>query len=97
MTTTLAIAAGVAGAFDLIAWAAFRLDKASARRQRRRVRERTLLALAVPGGVGAFVAMYAHRHRHKTAKPRFVVIVGLAALGQLAALAAAAGLLDRLR
>lgn len=72
---------------DVLAWAAFRLDKRRAQRQRRRVRERTLLYLAVPGGVGALVAMYGHRHRHKTAKPRFVVVATLAALAQAGALA----------
>lgn len=73
-------------ALDVVTWAAFRLDKARARRQGRRIRERTLLLLALGGGLGAATAMYAHRHRHKTAKPRFVVVVTLAALAQLAAL-----------
>lgn len=76
-----------AAVLDLIAWAAFRLDKGRARRQRRRIRERTLLALAIPGGIGAALAMYAHRQRHKTTKPLFVIVVSLAALAQLAALA----------
>jgi uncharacterized membrane protein YsdA (DUF1294 family) len=70
---------------DAIAWLAFRLDKARARRTgARRIRERTLLALALPGGVGALLAMYAHRHRHKVAKWQFVVVVGAAALAQVA-------------
>ncbi|MBK9035622.1 MAG: DUF1294 domain-containing protein [Myxococcales bacterium] len=83
----LAPALALAGALDLIAWAAFRIDKARARRQRRRIRERTLLGLAALGGVGAVVAMYGHRQRHKVAKPRFVVIATLAALAQAGALA----------
>lgn len=76
-----------AAVLDLIAWAAFRFDKARARGQRRRIRERTLLALAIPGGLGAALAMYAHRQRHKTTKPLFVVVVTVAALAQVAALA----------
>jgi uncharacterized membrane protein YsdA (DUF1294 family) len=70
---------------DAIAWLAFRIDKARARRSgARRIRERTLLVLAVPGGVGALIAMYAHRRRHKVATWYFVVVVGAAALAQLA-------------
>lgn len=70
---------------DLIAWAAFRLDKRWARRGQRRVRERTLLALATLGGLGALLAMYGHRQRHKVAKARFVAVAWTAALAKLAA------------
>ena len=83
LTTALAVAA----ALDGLAWAAFRIDKARARRQRRRIRERTLLGLATLGGPGAAIAMFAHRQRHKTAKPAFVVVTTLATVAQLGALA----------
>lgn len=65
---------------NLATWAGFRLDKARARRKgARRIRERTLLTLAVIGGsVGALVAMYGHRHRHKVAKTGFAATVWLA-------------------
>lgn len=74
-----------AAAINLIVWAAFRLDKHRAQRGGRRIRERTLLLLATLGGLGAALAMYAHRQRHKTAKPRFVIVVIAAALAQVAA------------
>jgi uncharacterized membrane protein YsdA (DUF1294 family) len=82
----LAVIAGASvGAINVIAWAAFRIDKARARRGARRVRERNLLALAAfGGGVGALVAMYAHRQRHKVAKRGFAAIVWLAFTAQLA-------------
>jgi uncharacterized membrane protein YsdA (DUF1294 family) len=76
----------VAGA-NVIAWAALRLDKLCARRDWRRISERTLLALMLFGGSGALLGMYAHRQRHKTQKTSFVVVLGLALLLQLAALA----------
>jgi uncharacterized membrane protein YsdA (DUF1294 family) len=70
---------------NLIAWAAFRIDKRRAERGRRRIRESTLLGLAaLGGGPGALVAMYGHRRRHKVAKLRFATVVWLAALAQLA-------------
>jgi uncharacterized membrane protein YsdA (DUF1294 family) len=73
------------GALNLATWVAFRVDKARARRGTWRIRERTLLGLAVAGGaLGALAAMYGHRRRHKTAKPRFVAVVGLALVAQLA-------------
>lgn len=74
-------------ATNAVAWAAYRLDKLCARRQWRRISERALLSLAMLGGLGAALAMYAHRQRHKTQKPIFVGTVVLAALLQLAALA----------
>jgi uncharacterized membrane protein YsdA (DUF1294 family) len=72
---------------NLVAWAAFRIDKAAAARDRRRIAERTLLLLAVPGGVGALLGMFAARRRHKTRKGRFVVLAVLAAAAQLIGLA----------
>ncbi len=76
--------AAVAGA-NLLAWATFRIDKARARRGVRRIRERTLLTLAaLGGGLGALLAMYAHRQRHKVAKRGFTAIVWLSFGAQLA-------------
>ncbi len=73
-------------AVNAATWLAFRVDKARARRSAWRIRERTLLTLAVAGGaVGALLAMYGHRQRHKTGKRGFAAVVWLAALGQAAA------------
>lgn len=84
MPRALIAVAGVA-AINLIAWAAFRIDKARARRGVRRIRERTLLLLAaLGGGLGALVAMYAHHQRHKVAKRGFAAIVWLAFTAQVA-------------
>jgi len=79
---------------NLACFVAFAWDKRSARRGRRRVRERTLLILAGLGGsIGALVAR--SRFRHKTHKQpfqsRLFCIVGL----QSAALAAITFLLLR--
>lgn len=72
---------------NLLTWAAYRLDKLCARRQWRRISERTLLLLTLFGGIGALIAMYAHHHRHKSQKTSFLVTATLATLLQLAALA----------
>ena len=80
------IALLVALALDVVAWAAFRIDKALARAGRRRVSERALLILTLLGGLGAVTGMYAHRQRHKTQKARFVATAALAALARLAVL-----------
>jgi uncharacterized membrane protein YsdA (DUF1294 family) len=77
----------IALATNAIAWAAYRLDKACARRGWRRISEGTLLFLTLFGGLGALAGMYAHRQRHKTHKPRFLVAVVVATLLQLGALA----------
>lgn len=80
-------AVAVAGALlvvNVVTWAAFRVDKARAGRQARRIRERTLLTLAAcGGGPGGLVAMYVHRRRHKVAKRGFAAVVWLATLAQL--------------
>ncbi len=82
----MSIVLAAAAAMNLLAWLAFRLDKRRAARGARRIRERTLLALALAGGaLGALVAMYAHRRRHKTAKRAFAAVVWLAAIAQLGA------------
>jgi uncharacterized membrane protein YsdA (DUF1294 family) len=69
-----AIAVAVAIAWNLVTWAVYRLDKARARRQQWRFRERTLLGMAALGGSpGALLAVYVHRQRHKAQKLGFVV------------------------
>jgi uncharacterized membrane protein YsdA (DUF1294 family) len=77
-------------ALDAVAWAAYRIDKACARRQWRRISERTLLILTVAGGFGAVIGMYGHRERHKTRKSGFVAVATLAAMLRLAVLGAGA-------
>ncbi len=74
---------------NAVAWVAFRLDKAAATAGRWRLSERLLLTVALLGGLGALLGMYAHRRRHKTRKLRFVAIAWLAAAAQLAILGAA--------
>ncbi|MFO0749637.1 MAG: DUF1294 domain-containing protein [Myxococcota bacterium] len=73
---------------NLVAWAAFRIDKARARRGARRISERRLLSLAAVGGGGALLGMYAHRRRHKVDKRGFATTVWLLVVGQLGAVAA---------
>ena len=49
---------------NLIAFLTFGADKRRARRDRRRVRERTLFLLAILGGsIGALLGMYVFRHK----------------------------------
>jgi uncharacterized membrane protein YsdA (DUF1294 family) len=80
-------------AWNLITWATYRIDKARARAARgaRRIPERTLLAMAAAGGsIGALLAVYGHRQRHKAQKLAFVVplwaiVAAHAALAGLAA------------
>lgn len=63
-------------AFCLYGW-----DKHLARQQKRRVPERTLLLVAVPGGaLGALLGMVLFHH--KTKKPKFVFTVPLLLLAQ---------------
>ena len=60
-------------------------DKRAAVRGRRRIRERTLFALALIGGaVGMYVGMLAARH--KTLKRRFTVLIPIIIVVQAAAL-----------
>ena len=83
MPTAAIVGAALAG--NALAWAAFRIDKARARRGARRIRERTLLSLAALGGsASALLAMYAHRQRHKVAKRGFAAVVWLAFATHLA-------------
>lgn len=94
MSNTAVLAAVAALlAWNLITWAAYRVDKARARAARgaRRIPERTLLTMAAIGGsIGALIAVYGHRQRHKAQKLAFVVPLWaiVAAHSALAALAA---------
>jgi uncharacterized membrane protein YsdA (DUF1294 family) len=75
-------------AWNLATWAVYRLDKARARRGQRRIAERVLLGMAAIGGTaGALVAVYAHRHRHKASKRRFVAWLWAIVAAQIAAAA----------
>jgi uncharacterized membrane protein YsdA (DUF1294 family) len=85
----------VAAVANVVAWAAYRLDKAAATANRRRIEERVLLMLTVPGGVGALLGMYAARRRHKTRKWTFVGAAFLAAAAQLIGLGYALTILLR--
>lgn len=76
----IAIAYGVA---NLVAWAAFRIDKRRARARAWRIPERVLLLLSAIGVLGALVAMYGHRQRHKVNKRGFVAIVWLELIAQV--------------
>lgn len=75
---------------NLAAFAAFALDKRRASHGERRIRERTLLALAAAGGApGALAAAW--RLRHKTRKPRFLLWLWLIVLVEGAAAGALLG------
>ncbi len=74
-------------AVNALTYAAFALDKQRARNGADRIRERTLLILALLGGTpGAFFAQ--QRLRHKTHKEPFRTRLLLIALAQLAVLVA---------
>ena len=77
---------------NLVTWASYRWDKRQAGRSgTRRIPERTLLALAWLGGwLGALLAVYGHRRRHKARKLRFLLPLWLAVFCWLAALAVVA-------
>jgi uncharacterized membrane protein YsdA (DUF1294 family) len=88
--SVIAIVAGVIAALNLITWATYRVDKARAGRGDRRIRERTLLVLAAIGGsLGALLAVYAHRHRHKARKAGFMVPLWLIVVAQIAVITVA--------
>lgn len=59
---------------NIITWVAYGLDKGRAKSGKRRIRERTLLLLALAGGsLGALAGML--MFRHKTRKAKFVFSV----------------------
>lgn len=59
---------------NLIAFAAYGIDKAKARNGTRRIPEKTLIGLAAFGGaIGAIIGMLAFRH--KTRKIKFTITV----------------------
>lgn len=75
----------ILAAVNLAAFMAFGLDKARARRRARRIRERTLLLLALIGGTpGAYLGRW--HFRHKTRKAAFFLPLHAIALGQVALL-----------
>lgn len=85
MDASRTLALALVALASLLAFALCLADKARAREGRRRVRERTLLALALVGGspglvVGMLVA------RHKTRKAAFLAPLALILLAQAALL-----------
>jgi uncharacterized membrane protein YsdA (DUF1294 family) len=89
----LLIAGAVLAAWNVATWAVYRIDKARARAGRgdRRISERALLGMAAAGGsIGALIAVYAHRQRHKAKKLGFavrlwaIVVVHIVAVALLA-------------
>jgi uncharacterized membrane protein YsdA (DUF1294 family) len=90
--TQLLLAPALLVVLNLVTWASYRWDKRQAGRTgARRIPERTLLALAWLGGwIGALVAVYGHRRRHKARKLSFLIPLWLAAFTWLAVLAVVA-------
>ena len=73
---------------NALTWAVYRWDKRQARRGARRIPERTLLLLAWIGGwLGALLAVYGHRQRHKAQKPRFMMPLWLAVIAWVGGIA----------
>ena len=70
--------------FDLVAAVFYFVDKKKAVTHKWRIPEKTLLALAIPGGIGARAAMAIFHH--KTQKWNFRVWDGLFAIAQIAVL-----------
>lgn len=78
---TLIVVLHMAG--SLLTFVAFGVDKRRARKNERRVPERTLHTLTVCfGAAGAILAMVLLRH--KTRKPSFFLVTGLVAIGHVA-------------
>ncbi len=59
-------------AFSLISIVAVTVDKAAAVKQRRRISEKTLMALAALGGTGVMWIVM-KLVRHKTRRPKFMI------------------------
>ena len=71
-------------ALNAATWAVYRWDKRQAGRGGRRIPERTLLRLAWYGGsLGALLAVYGHRNRHKARKVAFLRLLWIAAASWL--------------
>lgn len=77
----------VLAVLQLSAFSLFWFDKTQARSGGRRVRERTLLAMALLGGVGAWFAQ--HLLRHKIRKEPFRTLLGGMVVLHLAGVATA--------
>lgn len=83
--TLLLIASAVL--MSALSYAVYAADKRAAQQGRRRVPERILHLLVLLGGwPGALLAQ--QRLRHKTAKPRFLIVFWLTTLGHIAIVAA---------
>ncbi len=68
---------------NIISFILFYLDKQFARKGMRRISEKTLLLSAFfAGGIGAYLGMYINRH--KTKKLKFIILVSLFLVFQLA-------------
>lgn len=73
-SAALPILVAIAAFYNVVVFGVYAFDKAAARNGDRRVRESTLLWLAVlGGGIGAFVGQ--RLLRHKTRKPPFHVVL----------------------
>ena len=72
----------IAAIADIIGFAAYGIDKRKARKDRWRISEKSLLLLAVFGGIGTFLGM--KLFRHKTLKWYFEVVNTLMCIGQVA-------------
>ena len=85
MKTVFFIYVALLAIMGTVAFIAYGRDKRLARQNKYRTPERTLLALAACfGGIGAFVCMQVFRH--KTRHTRFVILVPLSMVLQLALL-----------
>ncbi|HBH39727.1 MAG TPA: DUF1294 domain-containing protein [Curvibacter sp.] len=88
MSFTLLLIAGMV-LMSVLSYAMYAVDKRAAQRGHRRVPERTLHLLALLGGwPGALLAQ--RRLRHKTAKPRFLIVYWLTVAGHVAIVVASA-------
>lgn len=68
---------------NLIGFLSMWIDKRKAIKNRWRISERTLFAIAFLGGtIGSFIGMYTFHHKTKT--PKFMIGIPLILLGQIA-------------